>query len=94
MKNKLDYIGNARIINARDLPKIGESHPDKLLKNFICIELKIISFVNDFIIYQAKFCEKDSLHILDDFYINCASWSYAIKNTDKENHEKLYNMEV
>lgn len=74
---KLNYIGNAQIVSFSDLPRIGAEH--KIYNKSICIELKIIDFKEDFIIYQAKFCEKDSLHILDDFYINCSSWTYAVK---------------
>ena len=77
MKKTGDYIGNARIITKRDLPKIGGQHAYN--KSVVCIELKIVGFIDDYIIYQAKFCEKDSLHLLDDLFINCSAWSYAIK---------------
>lgn len=82
----LNYIGNAQIIELSELPRIGEAH--KIRKSVICIEVKIIDFIDNHIIYQAKFCEKTSICILDDFYINCCSWLYAVKNTEKEAREK------
>lgn len=77
----LNYIGNARIIkNLYELPRIGEIHP--IYKTRICIEVKAYKFTDDYIFYQARFCEKDSLPILDDFYINCSSWTYAVNKKD------------
>ena len=81
MKN-LDYIGNAKIIDINELPKINDKH--ELINGLICIEVKIVDFKEDYIIYQVKYCDKDSLHILDDFYINCSSWLYAIKKFERQ----------
>jgi hypothetical protein len=79
-KKNINCIDNAIIIKIDDLPQIGATH--NLYKNEICIDTKIIDFKGDYIIYQTKFCEKASLRILDDFYINCRSWLYAIKKED------------
>lgn len=76
----LNYIGNAKIIDPSELPRIGEAH--QIYKNRICIEIKAYKFTDDYIFYQARFCENDSLNILDDFYINCSSWLYAINKND------------
>lgn len=86
MKNKIDYIDNAKIIDLSNLPRIGAEHEH--IKSIVCIELKIIDFKKDdlYIIYQARFCEKESLHILDDFYINCCTYQYAVKNKEREKH--------
>ena len=82
-----EYIGNAKIVNFSELPRIGEAHP--IYKARICIEVKAYKFTDDFIFYQARFCEKDSLHILDDFYINCSSWTYAVnKRLYREEQEQ------
>jgi hypothetical protein len=74
------YIDNAKIVAFSELPQIGEAHP--IYKNRICIEVKAHSFTDDYILYSARYCENTSLPILDDFYINCSSWSYAVKKAD------------
>lgn len=75
--NNIKFIDNAKIIDINDLPKINEKH--ELINGLICIEVKIVDFKEDYIIYQATFCEEDSLHILDEFYIDCCYWLYAVK---------------
>lgn len=74
------YIDNAEIVAFSELPQIGKTHP--IYKNRICIEIKAYGFTDDYILYSARFCENGSLSILDDFYINCSSWSYAVKKAD------------
>ena len=73
----LKFIGKARLIDINDLPKINGRH--EWINGLICVEVSIVDFEEDYIIYQATFCEEESLHMLDDFYVNCSSWLYAVK---------------
>ena len=73
----LDYIGNAKIVNFEELPKIGGEH--EIIKKVICVETKIIDFQDDYIIYEARFCEKESFRCLCDFFVDCCTWQYAVK---------------
>lgn len=73
----IKYIDNAKIIDINDLPKINGKHEWKI--GVTCIEVKIVDFKEDYIIYKATFCENDSLDNLDDCYIDCCHWLYAVK---------------
>lgn len=74
---KKNYIGNAMIIECAELPRIGESH--RTFADLICIEVKIEKFVDDYIVYKVKYCERDRLDMLDDLYGDCQNYTYAIK---------------
>lgn len=84
-----EYYENAKIVTFDALPKVGEEKKDAFSssRRLVCVELKIWEFTSDYIIYKALFCEADSLHILDDFFINCATWFYAVPNFKKP-HQK------
>ena len=84
----INYIGNAKIIKLSELPHIGEAH--EIIKSLICIESKIIDFKDDFIIYDLVFCEKESLNILDDFFVDCCRWSYAINKKDFSRNKRKW----
>lgn len=75
-----DFIGNAKIINIEDLPKINEKN---IYNHSTCIEVKIKEFKDDYIIYEVIYCEDDSLDLLDDLYCDCFKYQYAIKKIKK-----------
>lgn len=78
----IKFIGNAKIININDLPKINDKH--ELINGLICIEVKIVDFKEDYIIYRVTFCEEESLHILDGWFVDCSSWLYAVKKFESK----------
>lgn len=72
------FSGNAKIIkDFSKVPCIGEKH--ETLSNLICIETKIEKITEKYIFYKVMFCEENSLDILDDFYINCCTYIYAVE---------------
>lgn len=77
-----EFIGNAKIIDINELPKINDKH--ELINGLICIEIKIVDFKEDYIIYRVTFCEEESLHILDGWFVDCSSWLYAVKKTENK----------
>lgn len=81
----MKYIENAKIIKLEELPKINDQHPT--YKDRICIEIAIAKITDDYIIYNARYCDLDSIELLDnDFFVDCAIWSYAVK---KESYNRI-----
>ena len=84
---KKEYIGNAKIIDKSRLPQVGTLCRNyyidkKYCEDKICIEIKIKEFVEDYIIYEVKYCDINSMDLLDDLYTDCSTWTYAIKIKD------------
>lgn len=84
---KLEYINNARVVDR--LPNISDPH--EVYGGSYCIELQIVDFCDNYIIYKATFCELDELPYLDEMRVNCFSYEYAIKNERME-QRKGYRM--
>ena len=78
----LKFIDKAKVIDINNLPKINGKHES--ITGLTCIEVKIVDFKEDYIIYQATFCEDKSLYMLDDFYIDCCHWLYAVKRFETQ----------
>ena len=82
-----EYIGNAKIINLSDIPQIGHKR-NYLLADYVCIEVKIKEILDDYIIYEALYCEAESVELLDDFRFCCCHWSYAVSKKEFEGRSK------
>ena len=88
MEKKIEFCGNAVLIHRlNDLPKIGETKM-YLGNRMTCISVAIERFDLDcntddgYIVYAAKYCETDSLSMLDEFEMDCSRWLFAIKRSD------------
>ena len=88
MEKKIEFCGNAVVIHSlNDLPKIGETKM-YLGNRMTCISVAIERFDldcntdDDYIVYVAKYCETDSLAMLDEFEMDCSRWLFAIKRSN------------
>lgn len=78
MENK--YIENAKVIQIAELPAIGKRwdlHP-----NCVCVELEMEKYKDGYIIYNAWYCPDFSLEFLDELYMDCVRYKYAVKRTE------------
>lgn len=83
-----EYIGNAKIVKLLDLPWVGHRQI-YLLGESVCIQVKIKEILNDYIIYEAEYCETESINILeDDFHWDCYIRSYAVSREEFEGRSK------
>lgn len=78
----LDFIGNAQIIKASQLPKIGEK-----FKGGITTSVDKAGFEDGYVLYRVGVTEEDSLDIYDDFEVNTAHWLFAIKGFKESSDE-------
>ena len=86
----LNFIGNAQIIKASQLPKIGEK-----FKGGIVTSIDKDGFEEGYVIYRVGVTEEDSLDIYDEFEVNTAHWLFAIKgfreSTDEFDFDDEFN---
>jgi hypothetical protein len=74
-RDNQQYIGNAQIIKASQLPKIGEK-----FKAGICTSISKVGYEDGYIIYAVGVTEPESLDGFAEFDYDTANWLFAIKN--------------
>lgn len=85
----LKFIGNAQIIKASQLPKIGEK-----FKGGITTSVDKVGFEEGYIIYKVGVTEEDSLDIYDEFEVDTAHWLFAVKGFKESVEDDLGDDEL
>lgn len=86
--NITDYIGNAAVIELKHLHKVGD-RIHYLSDDYICIDVRIVEYLDDYFIYETDFCDVTCIDLIDDYcHVNCCHWLYAVS----KNEFKLQSM--
>lgn len=78
--NITDYIGNAAVIKLEQLHKVGD-RIHYLSDDYICIDVRIVEYLDDYIIYETNFCDVNCIDLMQ-YHVNCCHWTYAVSRKD------------